>query len=177
VISGRKMIKTVKSSALILVFVFASCSTKLPASDELAQSSPVLSRSQSKDEKYIVISEQYGFMLELPSSWEGKVEISEARDFVVSHKTVSESALAQNPIIFTIVEYGSREKWEQDSKKEGQPFPFKKLGEIGGKVYAYILPFDLPYDEKTPEDLKQYTEMMNEVEEVLKTFKAVVQNR
>lgn len=70
-----------------------------------------------------------------------------------------------------MVEYGSKEKWEQDSKKQDQPFPYEKLGEIDGKVYAYILPFDVPYDDKTPEDLEQYTSIMNQVQGVLKTFR------
>ncbi|OQB16071.1 MAG: hypothetical protein BWY15_00200 [Firmicutes bacterium ADurb.Bin193] len=168
----KKAVKLLKSFALILtVVVLASCNA-------ITQNGPTPSpaASQSKDEKYIITSEKYGFMLEAPKSWEDKVIINEDNNFVVSHKTVSKSATVQNPIIFTIVEYGNREKWEQDSKKENEPFPYEKLSEINGKVYAYILPFEFPYDDKTPEDLKQYTDIMNEAEAVLKTFKAKDKN-
>lgn len=171
----KKAVGLLKLSAAILVAaaLLVSCGTEQPAGSEAqGGTESTLTESQPGNEEYIIASEKFGFTLKAPKSWEDRVEISEGEDFSVRHKTISQNAAVQSPPVFTIVEYGSREKWEEDSNKEGEPFPYERLGEIDGLVYAYILPFDMPYDDKTPDDLEEYTRLIEEARDVLKTFKA-----
>lgn len=123
---------------------------------------------------YALVSEKYGFSMEAPASWKGRVAISEENSsFIVQHLTASPKTPVRNPVVINVIEYGSVAYWEQESTKEDQPFPYEKLGVINGKVFACIPPFDFPYDENSPEDLKEYTEMMASVEKVLQSFKPI----
>lgn len=173
---------------LLIIFILAGCSKDAPVQNNGgqnndAQSSTVQNNPSNtasgeevkkdiQETQFLLVSEKFGFSLEAPGSWKGRVEISEENNsFMVKHVTISKEAPVKSPIIINIIEYGSVEKWEQDSKKKDEPFPYEKLGEIDGKVFAYIPPFDFPYDDNSPEDLKEYTEMMSLVEKVLKSFK------
>jgi hypothetical protein len=174
---------------MLAVFVLTGCSSNVPppqnpaqnseaspASKPEAPSSPVSGGQvdgNRQETSYVMVSQKYGFSLDAPASWKGRVKISEDNDgFIVRHLTASQQASAQNPILINIIEYGSEAYWDQESKKEDQPFPYEKVGVINGKVFASIAVLDFPYDEKSPKDMKEYTEMMDSVEKVLKSFKA-----
>jgi hypothetical protein len=125
----------------------------------------------SQDEVFRLISEKYGFYLTAPASWSEMVGVSEDEyGFLVTHRTISKEAAVQNPFIINIIEYGTIEKWEQDSKREGEPFPYDKVGEIDGKVFASIFLFDFPYGPESPEDVEQFESLLSSLDEVLKSF-------
>lgn len=174
---------------MLAVFVLTGCSSNVPAPQNPAQNSEASPAAKPEapstpvsggqvdgnrqETSYVMVSQKYGFSLEAPASWKGRVKISEDNDgFIVRHLTASQQASAQNPILINIIEYGSEAYWDQESKKEDQPFPYEKVGVINGKVFASIVVLDFPYDEKSPKDMKEYTEMMDSVEKVLKSFKA-----
>ena len=125
-----------------------------------------------QDSKLLLVSEKFGFTMEAPAFWKGKVKISEDNDsFTVRHITKSAKAPVQDPVIINVIQYGSEAKWEQDAKKENEPFPYQKLGVINGMVFASVFTFDFPYDDSSPADQKEYAEIMDSVDGVLKTFK------
>ncbi|BAF60542.1 predicted secreted protein [Pelotomaculum thermopropionicum SI] len=127
---------------------------------------------QVEEPKLCLVSEKYGFSMEAPAFWKGKVEVNEENgSFTVRHVTASKNAPIQNPVIINIIQYGSVAKWEQDSKKENEPFPYEKLGVIDGKVFASVFTFSSPYDDNSPADQKEYAEIMSSAETVLKSFR------
>jgi inhibitor of cysteine peptidase len=125
----------------------------------------------SQDEKFYLRSEKYGFYLEAPAHWRDKVEVSEEdHGFVVRHRTISKDAVVQNPVIINVVEYGTVEKWEQDSIKEDEPFPYDKVGVINGRVFASVFLFDFPYGPESPTDAEEFESLLSSRDEVLKSF-------
>jgi len=131
-------------------------------------------KNDAKNDTYLILSQKHGFSLEAPLSWENKVIIKEDdKGLTIAHKTISPKAMAKDPVFLTIVEFGSEEEWEQESKKTDQPFPYEKLGVVNGKVFARVQLLDFPYSDEDKDDKDEFNKILSETEEVLKSFKAI----
>ncbi len=93
--------------------------------------------------------------------------------FIVRHRTISSEATVQSPIIINIIQYGTVGEWERDSEKEDEPFPYDKVGVMDGKVFASVFLFDFPYDAGSPEDAKEFEDLLSSLDEVLESFTPV----
>ncbi|SFG13721.1 hypothetical protein SAMN05660649_00828 [Desulfotomaculum arcticum] len=180
----KVMVLTVRITIIALVILgLTACSkhsstqgstTNVPANQNQNTAAGEEVTKELQENLVYLISEKYGFYLEAPMFWSGRVVISEENDsFTVKHRTTSKNVSAKNPVILNVINYGSEKKWEQDANKKDEPFPYEKLGVINGNVFAGMPSFDFPYDDKSPTDKKEYTEIISSLDVVLKSFKPI----
>lgn len=117
-------------------------------------------------------SQNLGFKITFPTSWKDKYSLVEVKNTLeINHVTINNVNDGRNERIFTIAKHDTKEDYEK-AKTEMENFhPYKRIGQIGDKYYAYYLRTDVAYADEA--NAKEFREMTEQIEEITKTLAAI----
>lgn len=127
----------------------------------------------SKQDNNLIYKSKLGFELIFPESWIGKYIINEKNGGVdILHKYNNRTAM-----LFSITTESQNDwnNWASTPEKEAN-LPVKKIGEKDGFVYVYYVNEQFPYMDNNEEEKKakkEYTELFDEIEIVINSFKFI----
>ena len=106
------------------------------------------------------------FSLTLPANWEGRysAQIFNDGDIIdgVLFRSIRNEKAGAGGLLFAIEIY---------NKVPDIPTMYAELAKTNGKYFYVVYPGDVPFAYENAELTKEYTDMRNDIESILKTFK------
>jgi len=127
----------------------------------LAMISSVGSMGLAADNGIVYIHDYMGFSVILPLSWEKTCSIEQTETSALFRSASNEDA-GYGGLLFYI---------EVFDEETDYPNPYRELVQVNGKYYYAAFPGDVPFDYSDAGRTKEYSDMREAVDGILKTFR------